>query len=294
MDMVQAMRVAVEAARLGSFGGAARELRLSAASVSRIIADLEADLGVRLFNRTTRQLNLTDAGQEFVHESSGMLEELENMRSMVRERHAVPQGELRVSCVAAFGNECLAPALPPFLRAYPQLSVSVDIGNRFVDLIEEHYDVAIRVGPLPDSSLMAQKIASQRILIVASPEFCLHHGMPNNIANLASLPSIAQISGEWGRVHRFRHIGQTIDLEVPRHFTMNSAAAVRNACLTGHGFTLLPDFMVAKDIAQGLLVRLLTDYEPAEQPIYAAYAERRYTPQKIRVFVDYLTEFFCS
>lgn len=223
MDMVQAMRVAVEVARLGSFGGAGRELRLSAASVSRIISDLEADLGVRLFNRTTRSLNLTDAGQEFVRESSGMLEELENMRSMVRERHAVPRGELRISCVAAFGSECLAPALPPFLQAYPQLSVSVDIGNRLVDLIEEHYDVAIRVGPLPDSSLIAQKITSQRVLIVASPEFCRRHGTPTDIADLGSLSSITQISGEWGRVHRFRHKGKAVDLEVPRHFNMNSA-----------------------------------------------------------------------
>lgn len=221
-----------------------------------------------------------------------MLEELENMRSMVRERHTVPRGELRISCVAAFGSECLAPALPPFLQAYPQLSVSVDIGNRLVDLIEEHYDVAIRVGPLPDSSLIAQKISPQRVLILASPEFSQRYGTPNDIADLASLPSITQISGEWGRVHRFRHKYKTIELEVPRHFNMNSAAAVRHACLTGYGFTLLPDFMVAKDISEGRLVRLLPDYEPVEQPIYASYAERRYTPQKIRVFVDYLAQHF--
>lgn len=288
MDMVQAMRVAIEVARLGNFGGAGRELRLSAASVSRIISDLEADLGVRLFNRTTRSLNLTDAGREFVNKSSGMLEELENMRSVVRERHAVPRGELRISSVAAFGSECLAPVLPRFLQAYPQIKVSVDIGNRLVDLIEEHYDIAIRVGPLPDSSLIAQKISSQKVLIVASPEFCRQHGTPDDIADLASLPSVTQISGEWGRIHQFRHKGKAIDFEAPQHFTMNSAAAVRNACLTGYGFTLLPDSMIAKDISEGRLVRQLQNYEPMEQPIYASYAERRYTPQKIRVFLDYL------
>ena len=130
MDMVQAMRVAIEVARLGSFGGAGRELRLSAASVSRIIADLEADLGVRLFNRTTRSLNLTDAGQEFVRKSSGMLEELENMRSAVRERHAVPRGELRISCVAAFGSECLhrrfRPSCRPTLNSVSQSTSETD------------------------------------------------------------------------------------------------------------------------------------------------------------------------
>lgn len=292
MDIFQAMRVAIEAARTGSFGGAGRELRLSPASVSRIVSELEADLGVRLFNRTTRHLNLTDAGQEFVRESAGILEELDGLRSKVRERHAVPQGELRVSCVAAFGNECLAPALPAFLRAYRQLRVSVDIGNRLVDLIEEHYDVAIRVGPLPDSSMIAQKISSQRVLIVASPEFCKCNAIPNSLEELATLPSVTQISGEWGRVHRFRRGTEILDFEVPQHFTFNSAAAVRNACITGYGFSLLPDSMVAKDIDEGRLVLLLQDHEPIEQPIYAYYAERRYTPQKVRVFLDFLAAAF--
>ncbi|TIS14446.1 MAG: LysR family transcriptional regulator, partial [Mesorhizobium sp.] len=112
MEIITAMRIAIEVARLGSFAAAGRELRLSAPSVSRIVAELEADLGVRLFNRTTRQLSLTEAGLEFVQKSSGILEELDNMRSAVRERHDTPRGQLRVSCVTAFGNECLAPALP--------------------------------------------------------------------------------------------------------------------------------------------------------------------------------------
>lgn len=294
MDMTQAMRVAVEVARVESFGGAARELRLSTASVSRIVADLEADLGVRLFNRTTRQLSLTDAGQDFVRESAAMLEQLENIRNRVRERHDVPRGELRVSCVAAFGSECLAPVLPGFLSRFPQLCVSVDVGNRIVDLIEEHYDVAIRVGPLRDSSMVAQKIASQKILAVATPLFCKRHGTPKTLEDLASLPSITQISGDWGQLHQFRLRGETIDFEVPRHCTMNSAAAVKNACLIGYGYSLLPDFMVAKDIADNRLVRLLPDYEPEEWPIYAFYADRRYIPQKVRVFVNYLGETFVS
>lgn len=288
MDLVEAMKVAVAVARRNSFSAASRELRLSAASVSRIIAELEADLGVRLFNRTTRQINVTDAGREFVEKSTGLLEELDIMRSVVRERHETPKGQLRVSCVTAFGNERLAPIMPEFSRRFPQLEVSIDLGNRLVDLIGERFDVAIRVGPLNDTSLIAQKIFTQRIVFVASPTFCERYGVPRTLNELVSLPSVMQVSGEWGRVHRFLHYGTATDFEVPQRLTMNSARAVRNACVTGQGYSLLPDFVVAEDIRENRLVRLLPDYDPVAQPIFAFFAQRRHTPQKIRVFVDFL------
>ncbi|MCV9999513.1 LysR family transcriptional regulator [Pararhizobium sp. YC-54] len=288
------MRVAVEVARRGSFTAASRHLRLSGPSVSRVIAELEVDLGIRLFNRTTRQLHLTDAGQEFVQKSTGLLEELEQMRISLRERSENPHGHLRISCVTAFGNECLAPVLPEFLRRFPQLSVSVDIGNRIVDLVGEHYDLAIRVGPLNDSTLVAQKIATQNIIFVASPQFCEVHGMPRTIDDLAGMPSVMQVSGEWGRQHRFEQGREPIDFEVPQQFTMSSSRAVRNACLTGYGYALLAEFMVAGDIAAGRLLRLLPDYQPVEQPIYAFHAQRRHTPRKVRVLIDYLHEAFAA
>ncbi len=290
--MTVAMRVAAEVARLRSLTAAGRELGLSVPSVSRILAELEADLGVRLFNRSTRHLNLTDAGEEFVQKSSSLLEELDGIRSAVRERHNAPRGRLRVSCVSAFGNECLASVLPEFLRRFPQLELSLDIGNRLVDLIEEHFDVAIRVGPLPDSSMIAQRISSQKIIFVAAPKFCRRFGKPKSLDEIRRYPSVTQISGEWGRTHRFTYKGETIDFEVPQHCTMSSASAVKNACLTGYGYSLLGDFTVAKEIAEGKLIQLLPDYEPVEQTIYAFYAQRRYTPQKVRLFIDYLIEVF--
>lgn len=292
MDIVEAMKVAVAVARHNSFSAASRDLRLSAASVSRIVAELEADLGVRLFNRTTRQLNLTDAGTEFVQKSVGLLEELDLMRSAVHERHETPKGRLRVSCVTAFGNECLAPAIPEFSRRFPQLDISIDFGNRLVDLIGEQFDVAIRVGPLSDTSLIARKIFTQRIVFVASPEFCERHRPPKTLDEITSWPSVTQVSGAWGHMHRFSYEGKFIDFEVPQRLTMNSARAVRNACITGQGYSLLPDFVVAQDIRENRLVRLLPDHEPVEQPILAFYAQRRHIPQKIRVFVDFLIQAF--
>lgn len=292
MDMVEAMRVAVAITRHKSFSSAGRDLGLSGPSVSRIVAELESDLGVRLFDRTTRQLSLTDAGTEFVQKSAGLLEELDQMRSSVRDRHQSPRGRLRISCVTAFGNECLAPAVPEFRRRFPQLELSMDLGNRLVDLIGEHFDVAIRVGPLKDSSLIAQRIFTQRVVFVAAPQFCKTYGMPNSLGAISAWPSVTQVSGEWGRTHRFFRDGKLIEFEVPQHVTMNSARAVRNACITGGGYSLLPDFMVAKDIEERRLVRMLPNYQPAEQPIFAYYAQRQHTPQKIRVFIDYLIEVF--
>ena len=292
MDMVEAMRVAVAIARHKSFSSAGRDLELSGPSVSRIVAELETDLGVRLFNRTTRQLSLTDAGIEFVQKSTGLLEELDQMRSSVRDRHESPRGRLRISCVTAFGNECLARVMPEFSRRFPQLEISIDLGNRLVDLIGEHFDVAIRVGPLKDSSLIAQRIFTQGVVFVAAPQFCKAYGIPDYLGEISDWPSVTQISGEWGRTHRFVHDGKLIEFQVPQHATMNSARAVRNACITGGGYCLLPDFVVAKDIEEGRLVRLLPNYKPVEQPIFAYYAQRQHTPQKIRVFIDYLIEMF--
>ena len=269
-----------------------RELGLSTASISRIIGELEADLDVRLLNRTTRQLNLTEAGEELVQRGLGVLEELDALRSRVRDLHQTPRGRLRVSCVTGFGNECLAPAIPPFLERYPQLQFSLDIGNRNVDLIEEHYDVAVRVGPLKDSSLVARKIYGQKMYFVASPEFCRRYGLPKSLEDIRNYPSVTQINGEWGVVQRFKHGSETIEFEVPQDCIMNSPRAVRNAALAGHSYALAGDYGVAKDIEENRLVRLLPDYEPIEQPLYAVIAQRRYIPGKVRAFVDYLVEVF--
>jgi DNA-binding transcriptional LysR family regulator len=292
MDFVNAMRVFGEVARHESFTAAAKELRLSTASVSRIIGELENDLGVRLFNRTTRRVQPTDAGMEFLRSSTGVLEEIELLRSQTRERHNSPRGLLRVSSVIGFGNECLAPAIPGFLERYPGIKISVDISNRMVDLIEEHYDVAIRVGPLEDSSLIAQKIFEQRIIFVATPVYCERFGVPKTLDELARHRSISQFSGEWGRAHQFKQGKSLVTFKSSEDCVVSSPGAARNAVLTGYGYTLLADYLVIDDIANGRLIQLLEDYKPVAQPIYALMPHRRYVPAKARVFFDYLVEHF--
>jgi len=292
MDFVNAIRIFGEVARHESFTAAAKELRFSTASVSRIIGELENDLGVRLFNRTTRRVQPTDAGLEFLRRSTGVLEEIELLRGQTRERHNSPRGLLRVSSVTAFGNECLTLAIPGFLERYPGIKISVDISNRVVDLIEEHYDVAIRVGPLEGSSLIAKKIFDQRVIFVATPGYCERFGVPKTIEDLTRHRSISQISGEWGRVHQFKYRNSLVTYKSPEDCVVSSPGAARNAVLTGYGYTLLAEFLVTDDIANGRLVRLLKDYKPVNQPIYALMPHRRYVPAKARVFFDYLVEHF--
>lgn len=294
MDMLAGMRVVGAVARQGSFTSAATELGLSSASISRIVAELEADLGVRLFNRTTRKMSLTDTGQDFVQRSTGILEEVDTLRGQARERHDAPRGTLRISSVTSFGNACLAPAIPDFLSLYPDLKLSLEISTRFVDLVEEHFDVAIRVGWQRESSLIAKKICAQRIVFVATPDYCRRFGSPQTFHDLQKHRSIIQISGEWGRVHKFRYGNNIVEFEPSTDVVVSSPEAARNATLTGYGYCLTTDFSVAKDIAEGRLLQLLPDYEPVEQILYATFPHRHYLPAKVRVFVDFLVERFAS
>lgn len=161
-----------------------------------------------------------------------------------------------------------------------------------VDLIEEHYDVAIRVGPLQDSSLIAKKIFNQQHIFVATPEYCERFGVPKSLDELKRHRSISQISGEWGRVHQFEYENNLVSFKNPEECVVSSPSAARNAVLTGYGYTLLPNYFAIDDIANGRLIQLLADYQPVDQPIYALMPYRRYVPAKARVFLDYLLEHF--
>ena len=289
------MRVVGEVARLGSFTAAARELRFSTPSISRLVGELEADLGVRLFNRTTRRLAPTEAGEQFLRRSSLILEEVDALREEVRERHGRPSGRLRVSCVVAFGTVRLAPAVAGFLKRYPGMEVEVDITNRRADLVEEHYDVAIRIsaqGDLADSSMVARQISAQKLIFVAAPEYLRDHQPPRTLDDLEAHRTITHVSGEWGRAHRLKSPEGIVEYRGQRSFVMSSPMAVRNAALTGYGCALVNHFIVEESIASGRLVRLLPDHESIEQPIYAVFVHRTQVPAKIRLFVDYLVECF--
>ena len=293
MDRLQAIRVFREVARQGGFAAAARALNSSPPSVSRIISDLEDELGVRLFMRSTRQVGLTEEGEEFLRRGVPLLEELDTVFGEVRARKEEPRGHLKVSCVLALGQESVAPAVPGFMARYPEITVELDISNRKVDLVQEHFDLAIRIGGadgLEDSALRARRIFQQRLRFVATPGYVAEHGVPETLDDLSRHRVAKQVSGSWGAVNRMVRAGNVETVRLPDTFVVNSPTAARNAVLKGQAMGLLADYLVARHLASGSLVRVLPEYETEEQPIYAVFVHRTYMPAKVRTFIDYLVD----
>lgn len=293
MDKFQAIRAFREVALQGGFAAAARQLNISTPSVSRLVSELEADLGTRLFNRTTRSVSLTEEGERFLRRGVGLFDELEAVSVEIRDRQQHPRGHLRISSVVAFGQERLAPAIVGFMTKYPYVTVDLHISNRTVDLVEEHFDLAIRIGGmdgLENSNLKSRKIFSQEQIFVATPEYLSRKGRPENLDEVLDHIVAKQISGSWGRVNEFRKGNERIVFQLPDAFVVNSPIAARNAVLTGECLGLLADYLVEHLIADGRLVRVLPNYATAEQPIFAIFAHRNYMPAKIRAFIDYIAE----
>ena len=293
MDKFHAIRAFREVARRGGFASAARALNISTPSVSRLVSDLEADIGVRLFSRSTRGVSLNAEGAVFLAEGVALFEELEAVTEEMRARRSEPRGRLRISSVIAFGQDVLVPAVAGFMERYPQVTVEVDISNRKIDLVQEPFDLAIRVGEgvgLEDSSLNARKISAQKLIFVATPDYVDRVGMPMALSDLSSHRIAKQVSGNWGRTNTLRCGDKIEEITLSDDFLVNSPNAARNAILTGQAMGLLADYLADPHLKSGALVRLLPDYETVEQPIYAVFVHRNYMPAKVRAFIDYLAE----
>jgi LysR family transcriptional regulator for bpeEF and oprC len=295
MDRFQAILAFREVARQGGFAAAARVLHCSTPTVSRLISELEADLGVRLLTRSTRSVGLTEEGEQYLRRGVALVEELETVTEEIRERKTVPRGHLRISSVVAFGQEMIAPALTGFVERYPKITVELDVSNRKVDLVQEHFDIAIRIGGtegLDTSALKARSVFTQKLIFVATPEYTAAYGEPTDLDDLLEHRVVKQISGNWGRVSELRRDGKPIVYSLPEDFVVNSPNAARNIVLTGRAIGLLADYLVTDLITAGRLKRLLPAWETIDQPIYAVFVHRNYMPAKIRAFIDYMIETF--
>ncbi|MCV2887371.1 LysR family transcriptional regulator [Ruegeria aquimaris] len=291
MDKFQCMRAFREVAQQGGFAAAARVLNSSPPSVTRLISELEEDLGIRLFTRSTRNVSLTEEGELLLRRGVALVDELDAVTDEIRDSQHTPRGHLRVSSVVAFGQERVAPAIPAFMQLYPNVRVELEISNRKVDLVQEHYDLAIRIGGsdgLEVSSLKARKIFSQKLVFVATPEYVARHGEPDTLDALEQHLVVKQVSGNWGRENDFWYQGEKLSFSLPERFLVNSPNAARNVVLTGGAIGLINDYLVAEMISDGRLVRILPEYQTLDQPIYAVFVHRNYMPAKVRVFIDHL------
>lgn len=287
MDRLHEIEVFIAVAEAGSFTRAGARLRLSPPAVTRAVAALEERLGARVFNRTTRSLAITDVGQRFLEGARRVLADLDAVEKEAVGEDAMPQGHLTVTASVTFGRSTLAPVVCAFLGQHPRVTVSALLLDRVVNLVEEGVDVAVRIGHLPDSSLIAKRVGAVRRILVASPDYLARRGAPEAPADLR-LHSVIAFTGlmpknEWRHVNGQKPASQPL---TPR-LEINDAAAAIQAVELGHGITIALSYMVSEQLRAGTLVPVLDAFTPPPQPVHLVYPHARLVAPKARAFIDF-------
>lgn len=293
MDTLTRIRAFIDVVEAEGFSAAARKVGRSKALLSKYVRELEDDLGALLLNRTTRQFSLTEAGHTYYRTASDILKEIDNLADLVREGATDLKGRIRVSAPRTFADAAIGRSLIDFAAAHPDISLEVISDDRFVDLVEEGYDVAIRITKLEDSGLIARKLSAFSLIPCASPEFIEKHGPITHPSQLSGVPCIIDTNGRFLNNWRFDGPdGSTIAVTVHGRLEVNSPLTAMRAAEAGLGIAVLPDFIFRERQPSGTLVPILEDYLSKDRGIYAIYPHRRYLPAKVRAFVDYLTQWF--
>ena len=294
MDTLTRMRAFVAVAEAGGYSAAARKVGRSKALLSKYVRDLEDELGALLLNRTTRKLSLTAAGEVYLQRASELIREIDGLGDMVRDQTAATGGLVRLSAPRAFADSGLGEALIDFARAHRAIDLDVDLSDRFVDLVEEGFDLAIRVAVPEDSQLISRRLSPMRLLVVASPELIDRVGRPAAPADLTSLPVIVDTNARQPGTMRFRgRDGEPIVVAVDRgRLTANSPVMTLRAARAGLGFAMVPDFVALDALSSGEVVEVLEAYRGEEMSIHALYPHRRHQTQRVRLLIDYLAAWF--
>jgi DNA-binding transcriptional LysR family regulator len=291
MDRLTSMSVFVRVAAHHSFAVAARELGLSRAGVSKHVLALEQSLGARLLNRNTRRLSLTEVGGVVFERYSQILEEIEEVENSAGAQHTAPRGVLRVVSSVSFGITHLGALIAAYLAQYPEVSIDLVLNDRVIDLIEEGFDVAVRIGRLADSSLIARRLAPIRFALCASPDYVARCGVPQRPSDLHDHECVVytarQGSGQW-RLTGPDGAEETV--HISGRLRANNGNLLRVAVLNGRGIGFAPTFLVGEDLTAGRLVCVLPDHVPVEEELAALYPHRRQLSGKVRSFVDFLAE----
>ncbi|PSJ46514.1 LysR family transcriptional regulator [Zobellella endophytica] len=269
-----------------SFTAAARRLEVSVAHVSRRISSLEDRLGAKLLYRTTRKLRLTEVGQLYYRHTRKVLDELAAAEQMVTAMEGRPVGRLRITAPVYYGERFLAPQVNDFLLRHPALELDLVLTNQTVDLVQEGFDLAIRLGRLDSSSLMCRKLARRTQYLCASPDYLARHGTPATLAELGAHHCLAGTVDHW----RFVEQGKPRQLKLGSRWHCNSGLALKDAALKGLGIVQLPDYYVLEELNRGTLVSLLDQYRLPDDGIWVLYPHNRHLSPKVRLLVDFLVE----
>ncbi len=289
MENLTDIAVFVKVVDSGSFTAAAQQLKMSKSVVSKYVTRLENRLEARLLNRTTRRLSLTEVGRAFYARSQRGLQELEEANAEVLRLQGAPRGTLRLNTPMSFGILHIAPALPDFLSRYSELSVDMNMDDRKVDLVEEGFDLAVRISDLPDSSLVARRLGPCRHVVCAAPEYLQRHGIPRTPKDLREHNTITyRYQASPNQWHFLTAEGGHISVPVSGSIQMNNSLALRETLLRGIGITLTPTFVVGADIKAGRLQSVLSNYHTQTLSIYIVYPQRRHLSPKVRAFIDFM------
>ena len=292
MDILKSMSTFAEVARLGAFAATAQSLGISTTSVSRQVMELESWLGKTLFQRTTRKLSLTEEGAFYLTECQRVLSDITRIQNTALDTIHKPTGTLRVSAPVFLAKECMQRVLPGFLNSNPNVAVEIVTVDRFVDLIDEGFDVALRVGDLPDSTLVSRGFGQVRLMIVASPKYIEQCGEPLKVRELKNhnciVDTVASFSNRWP----VKLSPSSRGLTVSGNVTVNNGELARNLALDNVGLAILPEFFVMDQIDKGQLVEVLPGSIEANVGMFAVYPQSRHLAPKVRAFIDALVDYF--
>lgn len=293
MDTLTRMRAFLEVVEAEGFSAAGRKIGRSKALLSKYVRELEDELGALLLNRTTRQFSLTEAGHTYYARAAEIVREIESLQDTVRDSSGDVKGRIKLSAARTFADAPIGQSLVDFLKAYPDIILDVSLDDRFVDLVEEGFDVAIRITRMESSSLIARKLSPFRLRLCASPALVSRVGGVSVPQDLSSRPCIIDTNGRWMANWPFlSETGELMSVPVTGPLEVNSPLAARAAAVSGLGYSFLPDFVADGEIASGRLLTFLDDRMLTGGGIYAVYPHRRYLPAKVRVFVDFLVQWF--
>jgi DNA-binding transcriptional LysR family regulator len=291
LDRLDEVRLFVAVADALSFVGGARRLGVSPAQASKAVARLEDRLKARLLNRTTRDVSLTDTGRAYLERARELIAEFDALESSVRDVSG-PRGLLKVTAPTSFGSVELECVILEFAKAHPEVSLEVSLTDRVANLVEEGYDVAVRITRMSDSSLVARKLGEARIVTCAAPDYLQREGTPLSPLDLADHETILDLNLADPTLWAFGRGAERTEVRVHGRLRLSNAEACLAAARYGFGIARAPSFAAAEDLRAGRLTTLLCDHEPEPMPIYAVYPHARHLSAKVRVFVDHLVRHF--
>ena len=294
MDAISEIEVFIKAVDLGGFTRAAENLGLTPSGVSRIISRLEGRVGVRLLNRTTRSLSLTDEGAVYHEHCTRMLAELEAVNANLARTSVTPRGRLRVDVPIPLADYVVGPALPRFLDRYPEVSVDLTVRDRIIDPTAEGVDVVLRLAPARDSELMSRRLARARSILVASPAYLAAHGRPRTLASLREHTCIAYLSNTGPLPWRLKGNGGEVTFAARGRLMAGSGNVLTHAALGGLGIIQTFEYHVAEHLSRGELEVILEDLEPEPRTVFALFEKHKSAVPKVRVFLDFVAELFAS